>query len=107
MIKQYGTVTARIVNIKRTLVSQGDLFITVRDPRGSIIWNDRFTGENKWTSEFASFSGDERALSDSDKSLCGKGEMQTPAENKIMADLMNKIQSDLCARMNTYYSKSL
>lgn len=107
VIKQYGTVTAKIVNIKRTLISQGDLFITVRDTRGTILWNDHFTGENRWNTEFASFSGDERALSDSDKSLCGKGETQAPSENKIMADLMNKIQSDLCARMNTYYSKAL
>ena len=107
VIKQYGTVTAKIVNIKRTLISQGDLFITVRDTRGTILWNDHFTGENRWNTEFASFSGDERALSDSDKSLCGKGEVQSPYENKIMADLMNKIQSDLCARMNTYYSKAL
>ena len=107
VIKQYQTVTAKIVNTKRTLLSQGDLYITVRDTKGRIIWNDRFTGENKWTTEFATFSGDERALEESDKTLCKKNDYTPPGEPKIMGDLMGQIQNDLSSRLRSYYTKTL
>src|SRR5215216_6091784 len=67
VVKQYGTVRAKITTTKRTLLSQGDLFITVKDTKGRVIWNDRFTGEHRWQTEFATYTGDERALGDSDK----------------------------------------
>src|SRR5206468_3803149 len=106
VIKQYGTVYAKVVSVKRTLISQGDLYITVRDTKGGVIWDDKFTGENRWTTVFSNYTGDERALSDADRDLCKKGEGETPNENKIMADLMGKIQNDLCARLNNYYTKA-
>ena len=34
VVKQYGTVKAKITTTKRTLVSQGDLIISVRDTKG-------------------------------------------------------------------------
>ena len=103
--KQYATVKAKITTTKRTLVSQGDLFITVRDTRGRTIWSDRFTGEHKWQTEFASFSGDERALSDSDKTSLNQKDYTPPAEDKIMEELLRRIQSDLSYRLRNYYAK--
>lgn len=103
--KQYATVKAKITTTKRTLVSQGDLFITVRDTRGRTIWSDRFTGEHKWQTEFSSFSGDERALSDSDKTALNQKDYTPPAEDKIMEELLRRIQSDLSYRLRNHYAK--
>ncbi len=103
--KQYATVKAKITTTKRTLVSQGDLFITVRDTRGRTIWSDRFTGEHKWQTEFSSFSGDERALSDSDKTVLNQKDYTPPAEDKIMEELLRRIQSDLSYRLRNHYAK--
>jgi len=103
VVKQYGTVKARITTTKRTLISQGDLFITVRDTKGRIIWNDRFTGEHKWQTEFATYTGDERALSESDKTLLNQKQYQAPSEDHIMDELLSKIQSDLTYRLRNYY----
>ena len=104
IVKQYGTVRARITSTKRTLLSQGDLFITVRDTKGREIWNDRFTGEHKWQTEFASYTGDERALSDSDRSLLNQNNnYNPPSEEQILEELLRQIQNDLTYRLKNYY----
>jgi hypothetical protein len=88
------------------LVSQADLYITVRDTKGGIIWNDHFTGENRWQTEFASYTGDERALEDNDKTLCKK-DYNSPSTDKIMGDLFHQVQTDVGSRLRNYYTKSL
>ncbi|HEU4471676.1 MAG TPA: hypothetical protein VFR58_11365 [Flavisolibacter sp.] len=104
--KQYGTVKAVITATKRTLVSQGDLVISLRDTRGRTIWNDRFTGEHRWQTEFYSYTGDERALSDSDKNLLKNQNGQTPPQDdQIMESLLQQIQTDLSQRLRSYYAR--
>jgi hypothetical protein len=105
VIKQYGTVKAKITTTQRTLVSEGDLLITIREPRGSIVWNDRFTGEHRWKTEFSSYTGDERALSDKDKSSLNNNENNMPRQEQIMEELFKQIQNDLSNRLRNYYSR--
>lgn len=104
--KEYATVKANITTTKRTLLSQGDLYITVRDTKGRTIWNDRFTGEHKWETQFASYTGDERALSDSDKTSLNQSTSYTPpTEDQIMDELLKQIQNDLSSRLRNYYTR--
>ena len=104
--KEYATVKANIITTKRTLLSQGDLFITVRDAKGRTIWNDRFTGQHKWETQFFSYTGDERALSDTDKtSLNQNNNSNPPTEDQIMESLMRQIQNDLSYRLRNYYTR--
>jgi hypothetical protein len=104
VIKQYSTVKARITTTKRILLSQGDLYITVRDTKGMVIWNDRFTGEHKWQAEFSSYTGDERALSDTDKTQLNQSQYNPPTEDQIMQELLRQIQNDLTNRLRSYYT---
>lgn len=104
--KEYATVKANIITTKRTLLSQGDLFITVRDAKGRTIWNDRFTGQHKWETQFVSYTGDERALSDTDKtSLNQNNNSNPPTEDQIMENLLRQIQNDLSYRLRNYYTR--
>jgi hypothetical protein len=104
--KEYATVKANIITTKRTLTSQGDLFITVRDTKGRTIWNDRFTGQHKWETQFVSYTGDERALSDPDKtSLNQNNNSNPPNEDQIMDELLRQIQNDLSYRLRNYYTR--
>jgi len=106
VVKEYATVKARITNTKKTLVSQGDLFITVRDVQGRVIWSDRFTGEHRWESESYSYTGDERALTDSDrKLLTDHRDQRAPNEEQVMNELMRQIQNDLSFRLRGYYTR--
>jgi hypothetical protein len=103
--KEYATVKANITTTKRTLLSQGDLFITVRDTRGTTIWNDRFTGQHKWETQFTSYTGDERALTETDKTALNQTNATPPTEDQIMDELLKKIQSDLSYRLRDYYTR--
>ncbi len=105
VVKEYATVKARIITTKRALLSQGELFITVRDMNGRVIWNDRFTGEHRWQSQFSSYTGDERALSDADKKELGEKNYIAPSEEQIMHELMRQIQNDLSFRLRNYYTR--
>ena len=99
VVKQYGTVSATIVTTKRTLVSDGELYLSLRDPKGRTLWTDRFTGEHRWQTQFATYTGDERALSDSDKSLLNKANSNNvPREEEILGELFRLLQSDLSYR---------
>ncbi|MFL5742619.1 MAG: hypothetical protein ACJ75B_20520 [Flavisolibacter sp.] len=104
VVQEWGTVKAVITSTKRTLLSQGDLYITVRDTKGLTLWSDRFTGQNQWQAEFASYTGDERALSDSDRTLLNQTNYNPPTEDQIMNDLLQKIQTDLTTRLRGYYT---
>lgn len=106
VVKQYATVRAIITSTRRTLLSEGDLYITIRDTKGRVLWNDRFTGQHRWQTEFATFTGDERALSESDWALINRNPNQNvPREDEITAELYRQIQQDLSGRLRGYYSR--
>lgn len=106
VVKQYATVRAVITSTRRTLLSEGDLYMTIRDTKGRVLWNDRFTGQHRWQTEFATYTGDERALSESDWALINRNPNQNvPREDEIMAELYRQIQNDLSGRLRGYYSR--
>ena len=105
VVKQYATVRATITNTRRTLLSEGDLYLTVRDVKGSVLWTDRFTGQHRWQTEFASYTGDERALTESDHTLLNRNTNNPPREDEIMLELYRQIQLDLSNRLRGYYAR--
>lgn len=106
VVKQHATVKAKIISTRRTLLSEGDLYITLRDTRGRVIWSDRFTGQHRWQTEFSTYTGDERALSENDRTqLNGNSTLAVPSENEIMAELYRQIQLDLSSRLRGYFAR--
>jgi hypothetical protein len=105
-VKEYATVRARITNTRRTLLSEGDLYLTIRDARGRVLWSDRFTGQHRWQTTFATYTGDERALSESDRSqLSRSNNYNPPREEEIMSELYRQIQLDLSSRLRGYFAR--
>ena len=107
VVKQYGKVKATITTTKRTLLSEGELYLSLRDPKGRTLWNDRFNGQHRWQTEFSTYTGDERALSDNDKALLNKNPNpnNVPREEEIMNELYRQIQIDLSNRLRNYFSR--
>jgi hypothetical protein len=104
--KQYATVRANITQTRRTLLSEADLYMTIRDVKGRIIWNDRFTGQHGWQTEFATYTGDERALSQNDRELLNRNpNYNIPSEDEIMRELYRQIQQDLANRLRGYFAR--
>jgi hypothetical protein len=105
IVKEYTKVHATINAVSRILVSNGDLFVSSRDERGRIIWSDTFIGEHSWKTEFATYTGDERALSDQDKSLINRKPKNPPSPENIVQEIMHQIESNLAHRLKTHYQR--
>jgi len=105
VVKQYAKVNARITATKRTMYSEGNLSLVVHDNNGRPIWNDNIGGSESWSTEFISYTGDERALSDDDKKLLNKTRDNPPREEETISCLKESIYKDFISRLRNYYSR--
>lgn len=106
--REYATVTATITTTFRTLISEAGLLLTSRDPGGRILWADEFGGQHRWEVNFATWKGDERALSETDKQYINAhqpGEQRVPREDEIVDELLRQIQNDLASRLRSNYRR--
>lgn len=106
VVKEYAKVYATINTTRRTLVSNAELFVTARNPNGRILWSDNIIGDHQWQVEFSTFTGDERALSQSDKALLSNGrQFNAPHPNEITGFLLREVQNKLTNRLRNYYQR--
>jgi hypothetical protein len=101
VVNQYGTVSAKIITTKRSYLSQADLFITLRDGQGRVLWNDRFTGESRKDINMFSYTGDERALSNEDKKLLDQKVEVYGSNDQAFDDLLLQLRNDLSYRVKS------
>ena len=104
VIKEYGRVKARITTTQRTMHSEGSLNVSIRDDKGRWLWNDNINGSHGWSTEFSTYTGDERALSDEDKKLLNRSRENTPGEDEIIRCIKESIYNDFVYRVRNYYS---
>ena len=105
VVKQYGKVSAQIITTRRTLASEGEIYMIVSDKSGRTIWTDRVKGEHQWQTQFATYRGDDRALSDNDRSLVNQTAENTPREDAIMDEILRQIKSDVQYRLRSFFSR--
>jgi tetratricopeptide (TPR) repeat protein len=104
VVKVYGRVNATITTVRRTMYSEGNLSLSIRDANGHWLWNDNFRGYHHWATEFATYTGDERALSSEDKNLISHGEQYPPAKEEIIREITRQMNSDLANRVRNFYN---
>lgn len=105
VVKEYKTVFAKIKTTKRTMFSEGNLQVNIRDANGRWLWSDDLRGNHNWHTEFSTFTGDERALSDGDKELVNRRQDHAPREDEIIRCIINEINSNMTGRLRNYYSQ--
>ena len=104
IVKEYKKVYAKIRTTKRTMLSEGNLQVNVRDFSGRWLWSDNVQGNHNWSTEFSTYTGDERALSESDKQLVNRRQEYPPNEDEIIRCIMNEINSNMLNRVRNYFS---
>jgi len=104
VVKQYAKVKAWISTTQRTMYSEGDLSVLIHDNNGRAVWTDNVIGSESWSTEFSSYTGDERALSDDDKKLLNKTRDNPPREEEIISCIKESIYSNFISRLRNYYS---
>ena len=105
IVKEYKKVVAKITTTKRTMLSEGNLQINIRDASGRWLWNDNISGNHNWFTEFSTYTGDERALSESDKQLVNHRQDYPPHEDEITRCIINEINSNISGRVRNYFSR--
>ena len=105
IVKEYGWVYADITSTRRTMNSDAVLQVNVRDNDGGWLWNDNFNGNHNWSTEFATYTGDARALSASDKQLVDRRAEFAPTENEIMKCMLEQINNDALYRIKNYFNR--
>src|SRR6185369_7268677 len=105
VIKQYAKVKAIVTTTQRTMSSQGILSINVRDNKGRALWSDNVVGNSSWSTSFSSYTGDERALTDEDRTSVNQTLDTPPREQDIVKCIQEGIYSDLIYKVRSYYSR--
>jgi hypothetical protein len=81
------------------------MYLNILDGERRVLWNDHVRAEHRWTTEFATFTGDERALSDSDKVLVNKSQKTPPHDEEIEEWLLDQLGSEVTQRLRSYYNR--
>ncbi len=100
----YGTVTAKYTVFRKTVSSRGLLDMQIYDPAADRVVNqEKLPGEFVWTSEWASFKGDERALDKKQLALCNRREVPPPAPQDLFIEFCKPIYSQVTSSLSRFY----
>ena len=77
----------------------------VRDANGGWLWTDNISSNYNWSTEFATYTGDARALSESDKQLVDRRQEQAPHEQEIIRCLLDEINNNTLYRIKNYFNR--
>lgn len=105
IVKEYGWVHANIITTRRTMNSDAVLRINVRDQDGRWVWSDNVGASHNWSTEFHTYTGDGRALSESDRQLIERRKEFAPTESEIMRSLLEQMNNDAQWRVKSYFSR--
>ncbi|MEO5947822.1 MAG: hypothetical protein ABIP79_13470 [Chitinophagaceae bacterium] len=105
IVKEYARVNANIITTKRTMNSSIQLLVNVRNSDGRWVWNDNVSTVHHWSTEFATFTGDERALSDADKQIINRRHEFAPTETEIMRVMLENINNDALYKIRNYFNR--
>jgi hypothetical protein len=105
VVKEYITVKAKIITTTRTIQADGLLQATVRDYNNRWLWSDTYRGDYSWTYSFATYTGDERALSEEDKKLINQREQWPPSNDEIIRIIMDEIRRKTECGLSDYFNR--
>jgi hypothetical protein len=105
VVREYAKVSATITTIRRSMNSRAFLQVSVRDEDGRWVWNDDFNGYHSWNTEFSTFTGDARALSEADRQLIDRKKEFAPSDNEVMNYMLNQIMNDAQYRIRNYFNR--
>ena len=105
-IPAYGTVKATLRIYRLELLSQGILNVLVSDAETKKpLTEQKFAGQFIWTSEWATFSGDDRALDNKQKMLVGRQREIPPPPQDLFVEFTKPIFTQTVNFLINYYSK--
>jgi hypothetical protein len=100
----YGTVKATLYKFTKTISSGGVLDFRVRDAfTNQVITQEKLPGEFIWTSEWATFNGDERALRPEHVDMIKLREAPAPPPQTLFVEFTKPIYDQIINKIVAYY----
>lgn len=102
----YNTVKARVKVYHRELSSGGVLDVLVMNAySGQVESQKKFPGQFTWVSEWGSYTGDERALTNKDKKLITLQGEYPPAPQQLFVEFTRPIYNQVLPYLSRFYSQ--
>jgi hypothetical protein len=104
--KVYGTVKAKLHSYRREVISRGTLDVSIEDfPMNRIISQRKFDGQFVWYNEWATFNGDERALSQDQLARCNLRPALPPPPQELFVQFTKPIYNQVTPFLRDFYQK--
>ncbi len=101
----YGTVKATLSIFDKKVASSGLLDMTVIDYNSNqIVRQRKLSGTYIWEDQWASYKGDERALTKQQLAISKKREIMPPAPGALFVELTKPIYSQLVSEISSFYN---
>lgn len=103
---EYITVKAKITVTSRRLQANALLQATAHEVETNRrVWSDTYRGDYNWVATFATYTGDERALSDEDKRMINSREAFPPDNDQIIRIIMQEIRSKTECGISDFFNR--
>lgn len=102
----YGTVKATVFIYTKTITSNGVLDFKILDgASGSVITQEKMPGEYVWVTQWATFNGDERALTPEQLELSKLKEAPPPSNQDLFIEFTRPIYDQMIDKVRSYYRR--
>lgn len=106
MVPVYNRVTARYTRNSKTVLGGGQMLLKITDPStGRVVMQERFDGEYQWMHTWATFNGDERALTREQKRLTEQRDAVPPPPEYIFEEFTRPILNKVSERLRRFYAQ--
>lgn len=100
----YGTVKATLRISERALTGGGVLdFKIIDNETGKVVSQEKMPSEYVWTSSWATFKGDERALSEEELALTKRTELAIPNAQIMFEEFTAPLYDQVIGKLRHYY----
>ena len=90
----YNTVKAKLITCKKEIISNGTLSLRIIDAQNNReLQLKNFSGQYTWVTNWASFQGDDRALTSEQKKLCDQKPELPPIQQDMFIEFTKPIYS--------------
>jgi hypothetical protein len=101
----YAKVTANYFKNRKVVISTGVLAMEIIDFQNDrLLKKEEFSGEYTWVNEWASFNGDERALTDEEIETTKNREDIPPSPQQLFIELSKPIYDQFTRRVRRFYN---
>lgn len=101
-----GSVSAKITISRREVRSRGLFSMQAIDAHSqAVLTHEKFSGEFVWFSQWGSFNGDERALTEETLKLCRVREVPPPRPQVLFTEFTKPIYNQLTAAVQRFYRR--